>query len=662
VFGLALALRLGVLLEFRTSDFSGFAGLDAEEYLDMARRLLDGSWPGPYVFQRPPLYPAFLGLLIATVGDRILVLQSIHALLGAWTAALVCPIGRRLFGSRGIGMLAGLIAAAGGTSIYLDLQLLPTALEGLLLTAMVLALARAAGSGSATWWLAGGGLLAASVLNRGTSLLLVPLLLFWVLAVTLRGWPVGVAPGRHVGRSGAWRAVALVVGPSVVAVAATAFHNARHDVLPTPDASIETHTVGAALTRLATGRFLPIASNSGLNFYLGNHPEARPLNDPNHPEHFRLYDDADRDALRQAGYSAVARDRYLVRRTLGALVEEPVRTARVFGEKILRAVNGIEIARNSNLYGHRADSWILSATLWNRGLAFPSGVVVPLALLGMGLARDRWRSWALPALVLLATVASMTIFFATARYRAPVLPLLAVFAAFAILRTVERFRAGDRRAAGIALLALGAIVVLCRLPVSPYHPDVGPYERLNLGFDLIRRGQPTRGIESFERAVEEAPRWARGLAALARGRTSQGRLDEALDLYQRALGEAPGDPAIEVDLAITLAEAGRLDEAERRFDEAIRSHPRDAEARVNRATLYWQQGRFAEALRDLERALEDDPRSVFAYETLGSALEASGDIAGARSVYDRWLRAYPGDNAAQSRLDRLGAGARPAPR
>ena len=94
--------------------------------------------------------------------------------------------------------------------------------------------------------------------------------------------------------------------------------------------------------------------------------------------------------------------------------------------------HGHEVGRNQDLYYARNFSSLLSMLLWKSSIAFPFGVLAPLALLGIGLL---WREGlhrepgsALLLLFLLSYALSVVLFFVTARYRLPVVPVLLLFA------------------------------------------------------------------------------------------------------------------------------------------------------------------------------------------------------------------------------------------
>src|SRR5690349_9949493 len=75
--------------------------------------------------------------------------------------------------------------------------------------------------------------------------------------------------------------------------------------------------------------------------------------------------------------------------------------------------------------------------------------------------------------------------------------------------------------------------------------------------------------------------------------------------------------------------AGRLEEAAREYLEAIELEPTNAAALSNYGFLLAQQGSHREALGWYERALAAHPDYALAYNNLGNARLALGDIDGA---------------------------------
>lgn len=228
-FVVALVLRLGYILAVRP-DPLGFG--DSAEYDAMARDLLAGRGLVDHVgFVRPPLYPFFVAMCYALGG--VVVLQSAQILLSALTAPLIGMLSRGLSGSSRAGVAASLAAA-----IY------PWPFEWIgQLASETLFMACAVFSLAAVVWaartrgarpVAGAGLLVGiAVMARVNMLVLVPALALWLWAVTK------------------FRRAVLFGFVVILTLLPFAAYN------------------------LAAGNGLVLGSSGGgLNFYIGNNPDA----------------------------------------------------------------------------------------------------------------------------------------------------------------------------------------------------------------------------------------------------------------------------------------------------------------------------------------------------------------------------------------------------
>jgi tetratricopeptide (TPR) repeat protein len=652
IFFCALSVRCLFLVEISSSPFFEYHGLDSHEYHAMAAAFIEGEWPGPVPFARPPLYPAFLGLLYAVLGTGLFTIRLLHAAIGAANCVLVFGIARRAFRGRFVAAAAAAICCLNGTLVYLDAQLLPTALDSFLLLLAVLSLLHAAERRRPAWWLASGLCIGLGTVNRGVILLLLPVAIVWMYGALRRGWPVGTPTSPATDKAPlalVARCFAALVVPVVLLIAPVSIHNARYDV--PPRATERARGAESTASRLLRGRFVVLAANGGLNFYLGNHWDLREINDPNHPLHFSTYDTIQYAPLRERRiFSTAESERFLLRRTLRRIRDGPVDYLRLLGRKVARLLNGTEVARNSNLYAYRQDSVLLRALLWRAGLAFPSGLLLPLALVGIALVRGSWRS-RLPLLGALAAPSALMIaFFVTARYRAPMLLVLAIFAACAWETLLTRWRERGSRALYAPLGGLLAAAVVCNLPGIAVRAEHGVYERINLGFMLAEDGRLEEAVAQFEAAVRIEPTSPEAFGALALARKGQGRIDEALRLYGEALRSYPDDSDTLNDLALTLIQMGRPEEAEPHLRLALRHRPENAEIRANLGALLVQRGRFDDGVRELREALDFDARCILAYANLSAAFEMAGRLDQAITVYEAWLRAAPEDTDARSRL------------
>jgi len=639
VFVVALAVRLAFLTEFAQTPLFYYFGLDSAEYDEMARGLLDGSWPGPYAFSRPPLYSLFLALLYGTVGSGFVALRVVHALVGATSCLVLYRLARELVGSERVARIAAGVTALCGPLVVLDLQLLPNALDVLLFLSTLALLLRAGRSPSAWPWLTAGLLTALGAVNRGASLLLLPVALAWLFVATPRRSRVVVSALAYLAP------IALLLFPLI-------WHNASNDVSARwrpRAAAVEEST----WSRIFRGQFVLIASNAGVNFYLGNHGEAVPINDTNHPEHFDRYEAIEASPYTAGVYSTAAANRYLVQATLQDMRDAPGGWLARLGIKGLRLINGSEIARNTNLYAYGRDSLVARLLLWRAGIAFPTGLLLPLGLLGIFLVRREWRRHWVAWGGLAALAAYMLLFFVTARYRAPMLPLLAIYAAIAIEQMRRWLRERDRTR---LLLAGGALAVLCLLslwPVVRIDRDYGVHERTGLAYALLQQGRADEAARQLEGALEARPGAPRVRLLLALARRQQGRADEAVEIYRQILVEDVGNIEAHNELALALADLGQAAAAERQWRLGLSHVPDACDARANLATLLAQQERREESVAEFRRAIEKEPRCATAYANLGALLEREGRVDQARGVYRVWERNMPDDAEARSRLTRL---------
>lgn len=303
--------------------------------------------------------------------------RLVQAVLGATTAALTSAIGIRLFGMTA-GLVAGLAVAFYGPLIYFDGELLAPSLGICLQMATVYCAVRARTEPGRGGWLAAGLLSGLAAAVNALAIVMLP-----VLAVAAR-------------RRAAW-----LLGGATVALAPVTLRN-----------------------WVQGGEFVLISSNGGINLYLGNNPRYEATVDMRPGRDWQALVRAPRlHGVAGAGPAS----RFFVTRVAGYARTDPAGFVALQVHKLRSLVAGHEIPRNQEIYPARRWSPVLRVLLWKvPGLAFPFGVLLPLAAVGLVAAARR-----APMLVALVGVFGLVVvaFFVTARYRAPLVPLLALFAA-----------------------------------------------------------------------------------------------------------------------------------------------------------------------------------------------------------------------------------------
>ncbi len=645
IFCMALAVRLIYLAEDSSSPFFWYRGLDADDYHKMALGLDNETWPAAQAFFRAPLYPLFLGVLYKILGQGAAALKIAQAVLGSASCVLVYLIARRVFQDRFVPIAAAVICCLSGTMIYFDGQLLSANLDLFLQLGVVWLLLAAAGRSRIGWWVLAGVCIGLSAINRGPVLLLLPIIVFWTYAVTRRGqrWTGQESNGPN---PSFWRPAVALMLPVAIVIFPVAWHNAKYD-LPTTLSGTATEgeqRFSNTLKRLASGQFVLIAYNAGINFYLGNHWELRHINNTDHPEHFLCYQRIQDEPVKKGIQSASKQNRYFTKETMRHIREAPADFIKLMGIKLFQLFDGAEIPRNANLYADRQYSVVLSALLWDRGIAFPSGLLIPFGLVGIFLARHSWRRH----LLLLGCLAVQSVFilafFVTARYRLLCIPLLSIYAAFAVAILLRHLRQGEYGKLAFPVVLLAGLGLLCNANPGPVGSGHGAYEHYNLANVLAEEGDLEQAIKHYSEALRIKPSYFTAQNNLANTLLRLGRAEQAIVHYSEALRIKADYADAHYNLGNVMGTRGRNREAAEHFRQVLRFDPDHTGALNNLAWLLatWPDGSFrnaAEAVRLARRLCQvTDNNDPGALDTLAAAYAESGQFDQAVATAIRALR------------------------
>lgn len=274
--------------------------------------------------------------------------------------------------------------------------------------------------------------------------------------------------------------------------------------------------------------------------------------------------------------------------------------------------HGVEWMPNANPYFMRDSSALLAALLWERGLAFPFGIVAPLALVGMGYRLfATQRSGTEDALLVFVAWSMVSILFVgtTAAVRLPIAVVLLIFAGVGAVELVRRWRAPWGVAAFVPL-----VIVLnanAGLPQGAPHYWLGhAYQTLDL---------PVSALREYQRAVELEPDFSAPHYALGALYDARGEHDKAAAAY-RALLE--------------------------RWPEAT-------QARERLAASHIRSGQPVAAISLYQTLLDQGGDPVALLGRLGDAQYLSGDVPGAAQSYERLLSLRPDSSRAQYQLAQL---------
>ena len=182
------------------------------------------------------------------------------------------------------------------------------------------------------------------------------------------------------------------------------------------------------------------------------------------------------------------------------------------------------------------------------------------------------------------------------------------------------------------------------------------------GVRANRNGDYDDAIAQFERVLQVTPTCADCYFNIGVSHSRLNRYADAETAYRRALAIRSDYAPAHYGLADIFTRQNRPEEAAAARGEANRIAVRQlaagrAQARetLTRGIASWNSGDMGDALQLFRRASETDPTLADAHYWLGLAHEASGDPAGARRSFARYVGAAPdGEHAAAAR-ERLAA-------
>lgn len=596
VAALAVAARLVYLAQSARSPFFSRPIVDAQTYDDMAVRIAAGEEPIPAPFFQPPLYPYALGLLYALFGRSLLLARLLQMAAGTASACLIFALGERTFGRR-VGLAAALAFSLYGPMIFYEGELLAPALIvllNLLLAQSALAAIEKPSPGRA--------LLTGALL--GLSALAMSVVLPMALVIPLCAWRSWRGPAPRPGpRRGLALLGAFAAGLALV-IAPVAWRNWR---------------VG--------GELVPISTNGGINFFLGSGAdfERKLAIRPGYE-----WDGLLNEPIRQGIVSAGGQSEYFRRKALRLIAADPAGYGRVLLRKLRHLAGGGEIMRDIDIYAYRQYSALLSLLAWKKGLAFPFGLLLPLALLGMALAvRRRVRGAGLLLAFVLAHAAVLLAFFVTSRYRLNVLPFLALFAAYGGLGLWDLLRARRWRRALPAVAGTLLLLALCNWRVGAMSREFSADACYNLGTRLMHEGNLAAAREWLLRATAVDPLDPGANGNLGVIHEREGRPQEARACFLRILERYPDDVRARLHLAELCARLGELEQAGRHYDRVLGSEPDNEKALWGRRLvlgLLRQREAAARSplLRGILERLRTRPDDPALLNDLGAAYATSG--------------------------------------
>jgi 4-amino-4-deoxy-L-arabinose transferase-like glycosyltransferase len=573
-----------VALVLRIVFLSGASHHPVETHLELDPAIHDANaWalasgqdpePGPYF--RAPLYTHALALVYSLAGHSPNAARLAQAALGALTVLLIGWIAARLGGTRA-GWIAAALAAVYPPLVFFTGELVSATLEVALTAASLYLTLRAGDRPRAPWIAAAAGFaLSLSAITRPTVLPFAIAAAVWLMA-----------------RGAGTRSVALYLAAALSLPLAVTARNA----IVGKDAVF-------------------IASQGGINFYVGNHagadgttpdvPGAGSGMGATHDAPARIASAAMGRALKPSEVSS-----YWFGRGVDFWVKRPLQATRLYVRKVLLVWNRRELPNVvDQQFFAPAYSWLYRVPIWP-GFA----ILAPIALAVVW--RERGRG-SLLLLYLATTTAATAAFFVCDRFRLPLVLGVIPLAALGIDRVVSVAAEARSRGAS-APVHLGTAAAL-----------LAAFAVVWLPFPRLQRTQT--GMS-----------WYR----VARAETAAGNMQGARDAYKNAERAGFSTPMFFNEYGLYRMENHDSIGAESLFRRALERNSRFGPAHANLAELYFRRETYDMAAQEYAIAATLIPeRAAELWVNAGTVYEGLGQRDRALQCYGEALRATPGFEAA----------------
>ncbi|MGD8718730.1 MAG: tetratricopeptide repeat protein [Candidatus Zixiibacteriota bacterium] len=592
---------------------------DAFLFNNWAQEILStGDWlGGDSVFYIGPLYAYFLAIIYRlTGGPHLVIVRIIQMVMEAGSALFIFGFARRVFSER-VGRIAGIGWVLYLPAIFFCAFLLPVSLDCFLLTASFYLLAR--GTKGKWWTMAGAGaLLGVAALDRGN------LLIFVAAAV-----PVFIIYIKKIG----WRRALAYYAAFASLVAIVTVRNG---------------VVG--------GDFVPISSQGGLNFYIGNSEEANGVYWNLGSVYQGRPTELNRDLATAVAEEAEGRElkpsqvqRYWFRRSFDWIRENPGDVATLYWRKLRFAINDYEVSLNVDFY------FMKFVTPFHR-FQFPwFGLVFPFAVIGLV---TGWRKSSFPrttgAVFAASYLVSLLIFFVSARYRFPLVPMLLAFGAAGAAKWYDLWRAWRWKPAALVTAAVIAIGAFTMYP-PPNATRVSAFGQsyYRYGKYYFDDGDYNKAVYYFSRSTALAPEFYQGFTMLAASYEKLGQYDTALDTFWQGTLVAPENPMMHFNFGVALGKAGRYPQAIAALTKALELNPEYTDAVVQLTEVYIALGDYGRAAMCSRRLTELAPEDATAWKRHAELLYQTGRHGDAMAAASRAIEldpAMPGPGAMIGRI------------
>lgn len=478
VFLLALSIKL-LIFVFLTEPLIFY------KYPYFAQMIAQGGDPGERILDLSPLYLYLHVLLFKLYGPNWEVLAIFQIFLGSINCLLIFIIGEKIFGKIA-GLVATLILIFYANLTLIELTLEPEALVlflNSLIVFFLIQIKEETSSGQAIWkWLLVGCFIGMAIITKPNALLI---LLIAIIFNSL------ISP------SFAFRIKSILLMLLGVAI-----------------------FLGPVTMRnyYKFNDFILVTADSGKVFFHGHGPGATGMERADLPQQGFVEEAQEEPDYAHALFRRVARN-------LSGQNLKPSECSRFWRDQALEHIKKnprdaliLEFKKAvfffSNYEVHDIDSVYNYYRKIRNWPFIPYGIISALSILGMWLARQKFKDAFLLYAMVVVYFLTVLIFFAASRYRLPAVPFLSLFAGYAINSFISW---GKEKKVGELIIFITLAMILFAGTIFSFRSEVLTLDRWQMatrvhyvlgGNQYFKKGEYEKAIEEFEKAIALQPDFA----------------------------------------------------------------------------------------------------------------------------------------------------------
>jgi tetratricopeptide (TPR) repeat protein len=576
VFLLAFILRLIYLFQIKSNPHFFSPTMDPLYHDIWAQNIAGGNWIGSKVFFRAPFYAYFLAVVYKIFGHNYIIPRLIQHFIGSFSCILVYFVAKKLFNQK-VAIVASLIAATYGMFFYFENELLLDSFLVFFDLLLILLLLRARDNPKLWNWLVCGIILGTSAITRPNILIFIPFVWLWIFVIFIKE--------RKIKKTLSF-CIMFFIG-AVLIISPVALRN---------------YLVGKD--------FVLIASQGGINFYIGNNGNSDGMSAIFYKADWQ-YRDFEKTAEKEMKRSLKASEisNFYYKKGVDFILNEPKVAFALLIKKLYLFWNKFEISNNQDIYFFKRYSSLI------RILPLGFWLIGPLGLLGMVLSfydgRTRtvrkWKSTLLPILFVFSYMLTVVMFFVTARFRLPVIPFLIIFSAFALVWLWEKVSQKEIRSLALFFLLLFPFLILSNS--NAYHLSIGDFSQAHFSLGNVY--------------------------------LKASKLDQALNEYDVALERNPYLPRAHLNKGIIFLRKNEYAKAEEEFRHELEIKPDEDKAYNNLSAIYRLQGLYDQAIEAAKKAIELKSYYSDAYMNLALAYQDKRDYEKTKDVLRMEMKNIP---------------------